>query len=347
MRITLATLGTLSAAAALSFTGLVSTAAPISAAPHGQRPVAVAPLRPPGAQVPRARWAHGVSGPLLYVGVYDNGQGLAVIQIYSLNTHKQVGQITGLGFPTAMTVDGAGNLYIVEQAVSQPEILVFPPGATSPSRTISEAGYEPSDVSIGPDGSIYVANFCQGDNISGCVGDGFTVKYPPVGNPTFSDVVGAPAFLAVRSTNQLIIAGDRSAPVGDFPKIKPLTVGSDQSGFRVLHLPGAKESSFPRIKFDRQNRLALLAGGYDDFSFLQVIKPPYFRAVATLPLGAVAFDFSFPKDGSHVWTGLFSNGSTRALAEKLTYPGGKVVDSFPVADAYGSNTYPLCIAVSP
>jgi hypothetical protein len=347
MRITLATLGTLTAAAAFSFTGLVSTPASVSAAPNGQRPVLVRPLHAQGALVPRARWAQGISGPLLYVGVYDNGQGFAVVQIYSLNTHKQVGQISGLGFPTSMTVDGAGNLYVVEQAVSQPEILVFPPGATSPSRTISQAGYEPNDVAIGPDGSIYVANFCQGDNISGCTGDGYTVKYPPVGSPTFYDVVGAPAFLAVRSTNQLIIEGDRSAPVGDFPKIKPLTVASEGTGYRILHLPGAKESSFPRIKFDRQDRLALLAGGYDDFSFLQVIKPPYSRPVGTLQLGALAFDFAFPKAGSHVWTGLFSSGNSVGIAEELTYPGGKVVTSFPVADAYGSNGYPLCIAVSP
>lgn len=347
MRFTLATLGTLGAGAAVAFTGLIGTADSVGAPPHGQPPLVAGRTQAQGSLVPRARWAPGISGPLLYIADYDNGQGLAVVQIYSIATHKQVGQIGGLGFPTAMTVDLAGNLYIAEQAVSQPEILVFPPGATSPSRTISEAGYEPNDVAVGLDGSIYVANFCQGDNISGCNGDGFTVKYPPAGSPTFYDVVGAPAFLAVRSTNQLVIAGDRSAPVGDFPKIKPLTVGTDGGGFRTLHLPGAKESSFPRIKFDRQDRLALLAGGYDDFSFLQVIKPPYVRAVATLPLGAVAFDFAFPKDGSHVWTGLFSTGSSRAIAEELTYPGGKVVASFPVADAYGSNTYPLSIAVSP
>lgn len=348
MRITLTMLGTLSAAAALSFGGVASAAAPIGALAHLQRPVMTGRLQHPGKLVPMARWANGVSGPLLYVGVYDNGLGIAVVQIYSIATHKQVGQITGLGFPTAMTFDRAGNLYIVEDAMQHPEILVFPPGATSPSRTIDEAGYEPAGVAIGADGSIYVANFCQGDFVQ-CFADGFTVKYPPSGSPTRYDVVGGPATVAVRSTGQLFISGDASAPVGDFPPPPVrLTVASDAKGYKALHLPGGKRALYPRLLIDRQDRLALLAGGSGKNSFVEAFEPPFRRPDATVSFPGVAFDFAFPKDGSHVWAATYANGgNSQAVATELTYPGGTVVTSFPVADAYGSNTYPLSIAATP
>jgi hypothetical protein len=347
MRITLAALGTLSAAAAFAVTGLAGTAASVDAAQYGQRPVLARPLHAQGVLVPRARWTQGVSGRLLYVGVYDNGLGHAVVQIYSIATHKQVGEISGLGFPISMKVDSAGNLYVVELTTNSPSVLIFPPGATSPSRTISEAGYEPNDVAIGPDGSIYVANFCQGDVVQ-CHADGFTVKYPPVGNPTFYDVVGAPAFLAVRSTNQLIILGDASAPVGDFPPPpQQLAVASDAKGYRILHLPGSKRALYPRLLIDRQDRLALLAGGSGKNSFVEAFKPPFRRPVATVPLPGIAFGFAFPADGTHVWAAQYATGSSTAVAQEVTYPGGQVVASFPVADAYGSNGYPLSITVSP
>lgn len=344
MRITLAAFSTLCASAALTFIGLIGSPASAGAA---QRPVLVRPLQGQGVLTPRARWAQGVSGPLLYVGVYDNGLGDATIQIYSTATHKQVGAITGLGFPISMKVDSARNLYVVELTPNSPSVLIFPPGSTTPSRTISEAGYEPNDVAIGPDGSIYVANFCQGDVVQ-CYADGYTVKYPPVGSPTFYDVVGAPAFLAVRSTNQLVILGDASAPVGDFPPPpRQLAVASDAKGYRVLNLRGSERALYPRIAVDRQDRLALMAGGSGQNSFLEAFKPPFRRPVATVPLPGVAFDFAFPADGSHAWAAQYASGNSTATAEEVTYPGGQVVASFPVADVYGSNGYPLSIAVSP
>jgi DNA-binding beta-propeller fold protein YncE len=340
MRTTSAAPSTFRAAAAFFLiTGLAGAATLASTAPHSQPRLAV--------DSPQARLNPGKVGPVLYVANYDNGQGVAVVQIFSLATHKQVGQINGFGFPVAMTVDGAGNLYVVDDAASNAVVYVFPPGATSPSRTISEAGYQPSGITVSHDGSIYVANFCQTDGVS-CLGDGYTVKYPPVGSPAFYDVLGGPALAAVSSSNQLVIKGFDHAPVGDFPHVHLRAVASDsKNGFTLIRIPGAKDAGLPHMQFDSRDRLAFMAGRF--LSFLEVLKPPSFRVVETIPFQGLAWDFAFPAGGRNVWAGLYVNnhGTAATVAAEFTYPGGKPVTSFPVGGAYGKNTAVLALAVSP
>lgn len=335
MRFTSATLGAFAAAAIVASTGFLAAAA--TSLPHGQ------------AGIPRAHWVN-TSDPVVYVGQYENGQGNAVVQIFSQRTHKQVGQITGLGYPGAMTVDAAGNLYIADDAADHARVLVFPPGATSPSRTISEAGYETSGIDVGADGTIYLADFCQTDGVQ-CLGDGYTVVYPPTGSPQFIDVLGGPALVAANSTKQLVIMGDNAAPVGDFPKVKFESVASNgQGGYRELRFNEFFENTaYGRIHFDGQNRFVALGGGKISDSFLGIFKLPFPHRVGAVPLPGVAFDFAFPAGGSNVWAAMyvFRGNQEQTFAQELTYPGGKPVASFPIVNAYGANTVETSFAVSP
>jgi len=62
-----------------------------------------------------------------------------------------------------MTTDKAGNLYVVDDFVPQEgpvggQLLVFPPGSTSPSRILNPYPQVPIDVAVDKRGTIYLAN---------------------------------------------------------------------------------------------------------------------------------------------------------------------------------------------
>jgi hypothetical protein len=57
--------------------------------------------------------------------------------------------------PQGMDIDPAGNLYVSNGNAS--EVLVYPPGASSPTTTLTDPVGFPVDVAIGSDGTVYVA----------------------------------------------------------------------------------------------------------------------------------------------------------------------------------------------
>jgi hypothetical protein len=99
---------------------------------------------------------------LLYVS--DEGSG--VIDIFSVPSYSEVGQITsGLDQPEGIATDKKGNLYVSN--LSGGTVTVYKPGGTSPSLTLTEPD-GPDDVAVGSNGYVYV-----GDT------DGGVDVYPP------------------------------------------------------------------------------------------------------------------------------------------------------------------------
>ncbi len=96
--------------------------------------------------------------------------------------------LAGSNLLFAMTHDG--TLYLPDQsAAGVPEYDVFPPGASTPSRVITEtvvpssqyANFDPNYAAVGPDGTLYVTeySFQQPDPNAG------TYVYPGNGGPEF------------------------------------------------------------------------------------------------------------------------------------------------------------------
>ena len=74
---------------------------------------------------------------------------------------RQVGTITkDLSGPRGIFVDANHNLWIANQGPSN--VLMFARGATSPSAILRDASNAPDDVTVCPDGSVYVANVING-----------------------------------------------------------------------------------------------------------------------------------------------------------------------------------------
>ncbi|MEO6990601.1 MAG: hypothetical protein ABI346_06330 [Candidatus Baltobacteraceae bacterium] len=66
------------------------------------------------------------------------------------------GEIKSVLNPQGMFVDSARNLWVANTGSSN--VLVYPRGATSPSSTLSDTGFLPVDVTICPNGTVYVSN---------------------------------------------------------------------------------------------------------------------------------------------------------------------------------------------
>jgi hypothetical protein len=81
---------------------------------------------------------------------------------------KPVGTITrGLRYPQGLFVDARGTLYVANRGANN--VLEFQRGSTAPTRVLDDAGAQPEDVTVCPNGTIYVANILDdsgGGNIT-------------------------------------------------------------------------------------------------------------------------------------------------------------------------------------
>jgi hypothetical protein len=93
---------------------------------------------------------------LLYVS--DASSGTIDIYNYRVKAGKLYGQITGLSFPYGQCIDGAGDVYVVDNATA--EIYEYAHGGTTPIATASDAYGYPIGCSVDPrTGNVAVSNF--------------------------------------------------------------------------------------------------------------------------------------------------------------------------------------------
>jgi hypothetical protein len=87
--------------------------------------------------------------------VYMSSWGTAsVVDVLTMNG-KQVGQIAnGLAEPQGLFVDTKGSLWVANLS----NVLVYPRGGLSPSKTLTDSVGYPTDVTVCPDGTAYVAD---------------------------------------------------------------------------------------------------------------------------------------------------------------------------------------------
>ncbi|MBV9233076.1 MAG: hypothetical protein JO030_03455 [Candidatus Eremiobacteraeota bacterium] len=137
-----------------------------------------------------------------------------LIQIYQANApHQLVGQLSdGVSGPNGEAVDAAGNLYVAN--VNNATVVVYPPGATKPSRTYSQDLTNPLTPAVGNDGTLYVSNFNSD-------GSGAVFEYPPGKlKPNFTiPLTGGAVGLAVDADNNVYVTEYGST--GRILKFKP------------------------------------------------------------------------------------------------------------------------------
>ncbi len=95
--------------------------------------------------------------------IYVAGSSGNVIDIYDLDKvgTPQIGKITqGLNNPAMMAFDASGTMYVPNYNWGNDggDVVIFPPGATSPSLTLSQGLSEPISVAVDAGGNVYVSN---------------------------------------------------------------------------------------------------------------------------------------------------------------------------------------------
>jgi hypothetical protein len=144
---------------------------------------------------------------------------------------KLLGKVTtDLNGPQGLYVDASRNLWIAN--TSGNDVLVFPPGSSTPSRTLDDAGALPSDVVLGNDGTAYVANILDQS------GYGSIEVYPPGQNEPARAIRDPNAaenlFITIDTHGNLFVTVARLPVKGrDIGRVDEY-VGAQQSGLKRL-----------------------------------------------------------------------------------------------------------------
>lgn len=124
------------------------------------------------------------------------------------NNPAPIGAITdGIAAPDGLFVDGRGALYVCNFGAGT--VTVYPRGATSPSRTLTGAGVAPIDVVVGRDGTVYVADFAEGQN-----GHVFEYAHGSTTPTTTISLAAYPEGLALDHSNNLFVAYQKTPNAG-------------------------------------------------------------------------------------------------------------------------------------
>ena len=117
--------------------------------------------------------------PWLYVSGFDSSN-VSVFDLARVGS-PQIGSITsGVNGPCGMTIDSEGTLYVANDVGAN--VTIYPPGAISPTVTLSASLTEPTSTAVDGAGNVYVAN----RNIPRTVAN--VVVFPP-GQTTPSEVI--------------------------------------------------------------------------------------------------------------------------------------------------------------
>jgi hypothetical protein len=70
-----------------------------------------------------------------------------------------IGSITsGLSTPQGMAIGSTGNLYVTNDSHNPPDVTIYPPGSSAPSRTLTQDLTVPAAVAVDSKGNVWVSN---------------------------------------------------------------------------------------------------------------------------------------------------------------------------------------------
>jgi hypothetical protein len=145
---------------------------------------------------------------LLYMSSWATSSVIEVLTMSGL----QVGQIeNGIATPSGLFVDTNGNLWVANTT----NVVVYPHGGLSPSKTLSDPTGPPTDVTVCPNGTAYVADLYDTSN-----GDQSSIQVyahgstKPTGNLTYPNDFRNP-YLTCDAAGNVFVALLAGQSVGD------------------------------------------------------------------------------------------------------------------------------------
>lgn len=285
----------------------------------GQYPSSALPSQPETASGQQAATVPALrqSRRMLYVAGGINAPGWVTIYRQGGNDQHKIGQITdGVDGPICTAVDDAENLYVGNYGSGT--VTVYPPGQTSPSLTLKDAG-KPVGITVGRDGTVYVSD--QG-----------TGKVPPSGASILEYARGRtrpsvtialldgefPIGMALDSSGNLYAAIDRFSPDGlrergDVYKVAP--------GSKTWIDLGIALGALGQMAIDKQNDLLIVD---EKSNTVDVFRPGKKRPSAKIggfPQASI-FGVAINKENTEIWV---TDGFWGHVFG-VSYPAGQIVD---------------------
>jgi sugar lactone lactonase YvrE len=279
---------------------------------------------------------------LIYVADYSNQE----IHIYPLagTNQKEIGHISGVPIVEYLNVDRWHNLYVVE--FSAGKVVVFPRGATQPSRTLSvePSGSFPNAVAISHAGEVAVGQF-QTNGIN-FYHRGATTPFNIVKPPAS---FGSAGFCAYDAAGNLYVIGSAASHASHIGEIVGGGKGNTVTDFGVnTGITNAKG-----IQVDTQGNVAVVG----DSGTLNVYAPASNTLLSTAQLNDPPNGgpnpnggFSLLKSGTDLYVAsAILNQQNEGLALEYAYPaGGAILNTIAVqVPPSGSETAVTGVAVDP
>jgi streptogramin lyase len=244
--------------------------------------------------------AFDAKGMSLYVSSVDGR-----VYVYKQGGHLVRALKSGLNYPQGLYVDKQGVLYVANRGASN--VLEFKRGRMKPFATLSDGNEQPMDVTLCPDGTVYVANILNASGGSGDIAVYSGGSSSPTGHLTYLNA--NPFYLSCDRAGNLFateVVGSTGTVV-EFPggsdsgaKQLPITFGGNPAGIAAT-----------------ANGNLLLAYGQGLEEFTEAGQPTGF-SLKTLGFQQIALDAA----GSLV---LGAAGQTGAL---YTFPQGQLLHQY-------------------
>lgn len=235
---------------------------------------------------------------------------ISAIEIYSKTGGSQpIGQITnGVGFAGNIWADAAGGIYAADEYCwcgYASVIQQYAPGATSPAFTYYDGLLSPGAVAVGPDGTIYAADF-GGENI---------VAYAPGQQRylrMFYPTHGSPQGITIGPKGEVVVVYRDPLQWTSFG-VAEFAPGSSVS----QKLPAIVTSPQGGIAFDPSGNLLVTNSG----TGIDIFKPGASKPFRTFTGFSDAYTFAFDPDGRHLYVADLGN----RVVDVLAYPAGNIV----------------------
>ncbi len=241
-----------------------------------------------------------VAGDVKNSVVYVSQEADNSISVFRLDG-KRIRRITSrLNYPQGIFADAQSTLYVANRGSN--DVLEFRRGATSPFKVLIDRGNQPEDVTVCPNGTVYVANILNASSGGGNIAVYTHGSRNPTGMLTYDG--GEFFFLTCDAKGNLfgtLVVGT-SGTVAAFP-------GGRQKGARRLPIFFAGNPS--GIKADNAGNLLVAGQGNGVEEFTESGKPTGLQ-VKTVGLNEIALS----PDGKLLL------GATAKGAVQYTFPGG-------------------------
>jgi hypothetical protein len=235
-----------------------------------------------------------------------------------------IGAITqGVSAPDGIFVDKHGALYVCNFGAGT--ITVYPKGSTSPSKTLTGAGVAPLDVVVGRDGTVYVADFNEGQN-----GHVFEYAGGSTAPTTTIPLTGYPEGLALDHSNNLYVAYQKTSNAGTVLKFAPGSTNGQDLGLAITLVGGAT--------IDAQDNL-LVADQSNPDPHIDVFPPGATTPSQKIGGFALAFDIALNHPNKRLYV---TQAQNPAQVYEVSYPAGKILQALnnTILTAYGVATSP-------